>query len=169
MYSLDQDWSSTVILFMMVFLFCFFLGPTADGVSLSFRRSSASLNPGRLRLKGPERNVLLHVAFPGWQEVRTPTEEILLFVIMLKIEGKWKKRKEKRERQQQLWCLHRLQTETRPSSILRNAGGLCYGVSYIRRTRRETENRCRQAHSESSGNPLTLHGSLCVSTRRFTF
>lgn len=101
MYSLDQDWSSTVILFMMVFLFFFFfLGPTADGVSFSFRRSSASLNPGRLRLKGPERwrNVLFHVAFLGRQEVRTPTEEILLFVILLKIEGKWKKREEKRER-----------------------------------------------------------------------
>lgn len=32
------------------------------------------------------------VAFPVWQEVRTPTEEILLFVILLKIEGKGEKK-----------------------------------------------------------------------------
>lgn len=100
------------------------------------------------------------VAFPVWQEVRTPTEEILLFVILLKSKGKG----EKKKKREQLWCLHRLQTELWSSSILHNANGLCYRVSYIRRTRRETANRCRQAHSESSGNPLTLHGSLCVST-----
>lgn len=33
------------------------------------------------------------VAFPVWQEVRTPTEEILLFVILLKIEGKGEKKR----------------------------------------------------------------------------
>lgn len=37
------------------------------------------------------------VAFPVWQEVRTPTEEILLFVILLKIEGKRGGGEKKRE------------------------------------------------------------------------
>lgn len=84
------------MIFMIIFLVFFFFPShlSADGASLSFRRSSASVHTGRF--KGALVMTERPVAFPVWQEVRTPTEEILLFVILLKSKRKRKKRKRER-------------------------------------------------------------------------
>lgn len=77
---------------MIMFLVFFFSsGLSAHGASVSFRRSSASVHTGRF--KGAWVMTERPVAFPVWQEVRTPTEEILLFVTLLKSKEKGKKRK----------------------------------------------------------------------------